>query len=71
MTKNGMDSLTCDWVVRAESIYTGKITVAVEIIRDDDKSDKEIIARLMRKIGLSQNRSRSTFCSLCEMRDCV
>ena len=41
MTKNGMDSLTCDWVVRAESIYTGKITVAVEIIRDDDKSDKE------------------------------
>ena len=39
---------------RAEGISTGKIIGTVETMRDDDKSDSEIIDRIMRKFGLTQ-----------------
>ena len=38
----------------ARGISTGKILGAVETMRDDGKSDKDIIVRLMSKYGLSE-----------------
>lgn len=51
-----------DWVTYGnecenKGLSTGKILGAVETMRDDGKSDREIVERLKAKYGLSQEKA--------------
>ena len=52
-----MDWMTYGNEQRREGVSTGKILGAVETMRDDGKSDLEILIRLKKKYGLSQEKA--------------